>query len=76
MARLSSPHLFLSLALLTGEESKLPGFWWEWKIPELFRIGTILLKLLGSLGQRLILIPYFACELIFLDSPMAEVEAA
>lgn len=70
MARLSSPHLFLSLALLTGEESKLPGFWWEWKIPELFRTGTITVKLTWEFGSEVNI------DTIFLDSPMAGVEAA
>lgn len=34
-------------------------------------LGPLWLKVFGSSGQRLILILYFMCALIFLDSQMA-----
>lgn len=52
MVRLSSSHLFLSLALLTGEEGKLLGFCWEWKMCELFRTGTIVVKTTWEFGSE------------------------
>lgn len=52
MARLSSSHLFLPLALLIGEEGKLLGFCWERKICELFRTGTITVKTTWEFGSE------------------------
>lgn len=47
----STPHLFLPLALLTGEGSEL-GFWWEGKMHGLVRIGTIMVKGLWELRSE------------------------
>lgn len=51
MGPLSMSHLFLPLALLTGEGSEL-GFWWECRICGLFRIGTIMAKILWELESE------------------------
>lgn len=52
MARLSVPHLFVPLVLLTGEGEEPLGFWWEWMLCGLFRIGTIMVRIIWEFGSE------------------------